>query len=108
MPARGELNARDLPSPIAFSLLFGIPVLSVAVADAILLSSHLRHVSDRAIGIAGLAAPTLISAGISLLTCRRMRIERHTAWSMTFAAGLIALALALVVFLGLIVLASGE
>jgi hypothetical protein len=106
MPARGELSTRDLPSVAAFCLLFIVPVLAAALTDAILISLDPSHWSDQATWFALLTPPPLVSGGASWVICSRMCVERSTARSMTFAAGLIALALALMVAFGL--LAAGD
>jgi len=103
MPARGdELRTRDLSGPAAFSLIFLIPLLSVALVEAVLVSLD-PDWSEQALWFIVLAPPALLSAAASLSTCSRLRIERSTTWSMVFASALIALFLALLGTLGLFV-----
>jgi len=103
MPARGdELRTRDLSGPAAFSLIFLILLLSVALVEAVLVSLD-PDWSEQAPWLVALAPPVLLSAVASLSICSRLGIERSATWSMVFASGLIALLVALLGTLGLFV-----
>ena len=80
----------DLPSTLAFTLLFLLPA-GLAFATFELVRALPGHFPDSVVAFLGLLlAPAVVTAVVSRWACTRFRVETGTAWSTIAAASLLA------------------
>jgi predicted permease len=81
----------DLPSTLAFALLFVLPAGSAVGLFELLRVLPRGFLDDDVAGFIGLVlVPAAVTALVSLWACRRCGIERGTAWSIVAAASVLA------------------
>lgn len=104
---RQPIEGRGLPSGMAFSLLFLLPTLSVALAYWLVLGPLGWSVGDGAAGpLVVLFAPTLVTGVLSHTACSSIRVDGSTARS--FVLGPIVIAVVLSLLAGATLVASGD
>jgi predicted permease len=82
----------DLPSTLAFVLLFVLPASSAVALFELLRVLPRGFLDDDVAGFIGLLllVPAAVTALASLWACRRCGVERATAWSIVAAASVLA------------------